>query len=285
MPSRFAVIERLRENPRHVWRFRKVYGIDLRHIEEGSPAVDEAYEALADAIAAFERTSVFNRFDSKFDFEAAGITAYNAAEQRGADLFDGKAQCVLCHVTDPVDADAGPALLTDFSYDNLGVPENPFMPLISNDVGLQGNPRLLEARGAPTPLDEVEGRHKVMSLRNIAMTPPYMHNGVFQTLEQVVHFYNTRDVLPECQAPADATNPGFGITCWPKGEFHETRNTSELGDLGLTPQEEADLVEYLKTFTDNYPSWGNKHGLRDPNVPRRTPSPFADFPVPNANAE
>jgi cytochrome c peroxidase len=114
-----------------------------------------------------------------------------------------------------------------------------------------------------------------MSLRNIELTAPYMHNGVFKTLREVVHFYNTRDILPECKAPADATNPGFGSDCWSRGEFHDTRNTSELGNLGLTAQDEADIVAYLKTFTDNYPSWGNRHGRRDRNVPKGTPSPYA----------
>jgi len=124
---------------------------------------------------------------------------------------------------------------------------------------------------------EVEGRQKVMSLRNIELTAPYMHNGVFKTLEEVVHFYNTRDVLATCEEPIDITNSGFGITCWPEGEFHSTRNIDELGNLGLSKQDEADLVAYLKTFTDNYPKWGNSMGRHDSKVPKGTPSPFADF--------
>lgn len=285
MPDEASVIERLKENKKYISKFKSVFGIDLM---ANDLDIHSAYVAMATAIATFERSRSFNKFNSKFDYEGAGITSYNEAEQRGADLFDDpeKAKCGLCHVTEGVAGDGTPALLTDFSYDNLGTPPNPQIPdSPAFDPGLLGNPNLDAARGEPSTVDEVEGRQKVMSLRNIALTAPYMHNGVFKTLKEVVHFYNTRDVLPECVDPADATNPGFGKTCWPKGEFHSTRNTEELGNLGLTDQEEDDIVAYLKTFTDNYPVWGNKNGLKDPNVPPGSPSPHADFPIPDHSAK
>lgn len=286
MPDEFSVIERLRENRKYVKMSKRLYDIDLTTIQDAYPDdVLEAYKAMAGAIATFERTKRFNKFNSKFDYEAAGMTVYNASEQRGADLFDGIALCGECHTTEGVEGDGTPALLTDFSYDNLGTPPNPQIPgQPAFDPGLLGNPNLDTVRGGPTDPSEVEGRQKVMSLRNIALTAPYMHNGVFKTLEEVVHFYNTRDVLPKDpppgSGPADATNPEFGKIFWPKGEFNDTRNIDELGNLGLSEQDEADIVAYLKTFTDNYPSWGNKNGLRDPNVPPGTPSPFKDFPIP-----
>ncbi len=281
MPDQWSVVERLKTKRGYRLLFRHVYGINLKYIQQGDEQVETAFNAIAQAIASFERSARFNRFDSKFDYEAAGITTYNEAEQRGADLFDGVAQCGLCHSTEGIDGEHSPALLTDFSYDNLGVPPNPQIPgKPAFDPGLLNNPHLLAVRGEVSAIEEVEGRHKVMSLRNIALTPPYMHNGVFKTLEEVVHFYNTRDVLAQCSAPSDATNPGFGLDCWPKGEFHNTRNTAELGNLGLSPQDEADLTAYLKTFTDNYPLWGNSNGLKDANVPRHSPSPYANYPVP-----
>ncbi len=280
MPSEWSVVERLKEDKRYQQLFKSVYQIDLKSIQQGEAAVEIAYQAIAEAIAAFEMSPMFRRFDSKFDFEAVGMTRYTLSEQRGADLFDGAAMCGECHVTDGIDGEGTPALLTDFSYDNLGVPANPLIPgNPSADPGLLGNPNLEAVRGEPSAIDEVEGRHKVMSLRNIALTPPYMHNGGFQTLEEVVHFYNTRDVLARCENPADATNPGFGITCWPEGEFHHSRNVDELGNLGLTEQDEMDIVAYLKTFTDNYPQWGNSNGLSDPAVPEGTPSPFEGYSV------
>ena len=281
MSDQWSVVQRLKINGQYRLLFRHIYGINLKHIQQGDKEVETVFNAIAQAIVSFERSAVFNRFDAKFDYEAAGITSYNEAEQRGADLFDGAAQCGLCHSTEGIDGEHSPALLTDFSYDNLGVPPNPQIPgKPAFAPGLLNNPHLAVVRGEGSAIEEVEGRQKVMSLRNIALTPPYMHNGVFKTLEEVVHFYNTRDVLAECVEPADATNPGFGRDCWPKGEFHNTRNTAELGNLGLSPLDEADLVAYLKTFTDNYPLWGNRNGLKDTNVPRHSPSPYADYPVP-----
>lgn len=281
MPTEWSVIQRLQENHSYRRLFKRIYDIKLRNIKEGDVAVSEAFKAMARAIAEFERSPKFNRFDSKFDFEAVGITQYSESEQRGADLFDSAAQCGLCHVTEGIAGDNTPSLLTDFSYDNLGVPANPQIPdSPDSDIGLLGNPNLIDVRGEPSLIADVQGRHKVMSLRNIELTAPYMHNGVFKTLEEVVHFYNTRDDLAKCSAPADISNSGFGITCWPEGEFNATRNVSELGALDLSEQDEADLVAYLKTFTDNYPKWGNEGSLHDSKVPRGTHSPFVGFPVP-----
>ena len=62
----------------------------------------------------------------------------------------------------------------------------------------------------------------------------YGHNGYFKSLEEIVHFYNTRDVDP----------------AWPEPEMGENVNTEEMGDLGLTPEEEAAIVAFMKTLTD-----------------------------------
>ncbi len=77
----------------------------------------------------------------------------------------------------------------------------------------------------------------------------FMHNGAFKSLEQVVHFYNTRDVLPACES---ISAPRFGENCWPAPEVTENVNTDELGNLGLTPDEEAAVVAYLKTLSDGW---------------------------------
>jgi len=82
----------------------------------------------------------------------------------------------------------------------------------------------------------------VTGLRNVAVTEPYMHNGVFKNLKTVVHFYNTRDV-------AGAINPETGLA-WRTAEVDATKNTDELGNLGLTDTEEDQLVAFLKTLTD-----------------------------------
>jgi len=85
------------------------------------------------------------------------------------------------------------------------------------------------------------GKHKVPTLRNVDKKPgngfpkAYMHNGVFKSLKEVVHFYNTRDILP-----------------WPPPEVAANVNTSELGNLGLTENEEDAIVAFMQTLSDGY---------------------------------
>ena len=170
-------------------------------------------------------------------------------------------------MTTAPDGSPFPPLLTDFTYDNLGVPRNETIPGNPEpDPGLGGRADI----AAKDPSGSLIGAHKVMSLRNIALTPPYMHNGAFATLAEVVHFYNTRDT--KSRVCSGITDSGFGKDCWPRPEFPDTMNTSELGDLGLTAAEEADIVAFMETLTDNYSKWGG------PDIPKK--SPFADVPFP-----
>ena len=270
MPSKTAVLEALvdRNNPnRSLYRalFLVVYRVQLVGIYNWDAAkVDQVYDQLADAIQAFEQTRFFSRFNSKYDYVLAGRASFTPAEQRGFDLFNAKAQCFLCHPSEAtvLGKQVLPPLFTDFTYDNLGIPESQSYLIKANrpDYGLGENATVLAdaiAGGAPTfqavddngdpvfndlgePVLVVAaeaGKFKVSSLRNIALTPPYGHNGYFATLEEIVHFYNTRDV-PEA--------------AWPPAEVPDTVNHNELGNLGLTPQEEADLVAFLKTLSDGY---------------------------------
>ena len=281
MPSRSAVVSRLRESPIYREAFRSLYGIDLAHIPgserphaglQPSAAVIAAYDAMTRAIAAFEKTRAFNRFDSKFDFVQAGVTELDDEELLGFALFTGKALCSACHPADSTIAPGGgpfPPIFTDFTYDNLGVPRNVAIPGNPEpNPGLGGRPDV----AARDPEGAELGKHKVMSLRNVAITAPYGHNGVFASLEQIVHFYNTRDVLGWVP---DNRDPGFGIHGWPEPEVPRNVNSDELGDLGLSEAEERALVAFLKTLTDGYPEWGG-----DPGVPPGTPSPYAGTPFP-----
>jgi cytochrome c peroxidase len=161
--------------------------------------------------------------------------------------------CYLCHLTDnhvvaegdPDIPANGPApgtynpILTDFTYDNLGIPVNPQIAELAGpqptDLGL-GAQLAQIAAACPTcgPAEE-EGKFKVSSLRNLSRTAPYGHNGFFATIYDIVHFYNTRDV------------EGAG---WPAPEVPETVNADELGNLGLTLEQEQKLVMFLETLND-----------------------------------
>jgi cytochrome c peroxidase len=204
---------------------------------------DSSYHCMAAAIAAYEGTEDLNKFNSRFDAYEADLVELTPSEQRGKDLFRGSAKCTHCH---PVKVQKGdPILFTDFEYHNLGLPRNLIIPAYAENPGLVDN-----GLGAITGDTRDNGKFKTPHLRNIDLTPPYMHNGVLRTLKEVVHFYNTRDVLPEvCE---DNLDPGFGVTCWPPAEVSENLDGQFMGNLGLTDQEEDDLVNYMLTFTDGF---------------------------------
>ncbi len=199
---------------------------------------DSAFFYMADALAAYERSKEVNPFSSKFDLWQRGESALTEQEQRGFMLFvvESKGNCAACHPHTPLE-DGTPALFTDFTYDNLGTPpngESPFL-LLSSEYNPDGfnyrDPGLAETLDDPSEL----GKFRVPTLRNVAITPPYMHNGVFKTLYQVVAFYNTRDVAP-----------------WPEAETLANLNVDEMGNLGLTNQEVEDIVAFLKTLSDGW---------------------------------
>ncbi|MHB0992979.1 MAG: cytochrome-c peroxidase [Sulfurovum sp.] len=229
MPDAASVIARVKENSSYVSAFKSLYGEDI------FDDTNKAYEALAQAIAKFEKSKTFSPFDSKYDRAQKGEATLTEAEKRGLDLFNGKATCSACHP-----AEGENALFTDFSYDNLGVPVNHALREANGkgadfiDNGLYDNPMVKDAT--------LKGAFKVSTLRNIAVTGPYMHNGVFKDLKTVIHFYNTRDV-------AGAINPETGEV-WEKGEVDINKNTEELGNLGLSEAEENDLLAFLQTLTD-----------------------------------
>jgi cytochrome c peroxidase len=215
--------------------------------------VDGVYERIARSIAAYERSSEVTAFTSKYDYYLAGKVELTDQEALGLQLFEDeqKANCAACHPSQP-GPNGEPPLFTDFSYDNLGVPANPDLPFYNMtgfnplgkdwvDLGLGG---YLKSAGRDASVYEPEmGKMKVPTLRNVDRRPSpdfvkaYMHNGYFKSLADIVHFYNTRDV-----AGSD----------WPAPEYAETVNHDELGNLGLTQEEEDAIVAFLKTLSDGY---------------------------------
>ena len=232
--------------------------------EETAASTDAAMAAIARAIATYEASPEVNRFSSRFDRYLAGETeALSELERTGLDIFDTKGECSACHVLSKGPR-GEPPLFTDFTYDNLGVPPNPSLPWYNQtafnpDGADWRDPGLADFLSkdpiyAPFAAD-LRGAHKVPTLRNLTKGATeqnpraYMHNGYFKTLEGVVHFYNTRDTLPACNSAATEAE-AMAAGCWPAPEIAETMNTDELGDLKLTPEEEAALVAFLRTLDD-----------------------------------
>lgn len=210
--------------------FKKVYG------EVVNP--EKAFANVTDAIARFEQSSLVNPFSSKFDFYLKGMEALNEQEMRGLKLFNDpkKGNCASCHSSTP-DPVSGKVLFTDFTYDNIGVPSYTSKPTAA--AGIAGKSKLKDyGLGARLNKASLYGSFKVPGLRNVALSYPYFHNGSFGTLEDVVHFYNKRDVEP-----------------YTATDFPATVNHDELGNLHLNKQEEKEIVAFLKTLTDGYKRW------------------------------
>jgi cytochrome c peroxidase len=220
--------------------------------------VEEAFDAIALAVASYEASPEVNPYSSKFDYYLKGMAELTNEEKKGLELFNEKGKCADCHISD-----GRKPLFTDFTFDNLGVPVNPENPVykvnsVYIDNGLGGflekpeNPETWQKRA-----QENMGKHKVPTLRNVDKRPSgdfvksYMHNGYFKTLKGVVHFYNTRDTKPACSG-LYVESHALAEGCWPKAEVKENVNTDELGNLGLTDEEEDAIVAFMKTLSDGF---------------------------------
>jgi cytochrome c peroxidase len=263
-PDEASVIKKIQASS-YADLFKEVWGPDSLSLDD----IKGTYERIARSIAAFERSQEVNPFSSKFDdfwrkareanLDVAAIDegnwqdyqnlGFDEAELKGLMLFNTTGLCAECHVL--TSENGQPPLFTDFTYDNLGAPKNPDNPFytqdqewnpdgkdwVDNGLGafLENHPQYQEFAA------ENMGKYKVPTLRNVDKRPregfvkAFLHNGFFKTLKDVVHFYNTRDL-------ADAE--------WPDPEISVNINEDELGDLGLTEEEEDLIVQFMKTLTD-----------------------------------
>jgi cytochrome c peroxidase len=250
-PTRAVVVDKVSAGP-YATSFTQVWG---------AHAFDDpqtAYDDICRSIAAYERSPEVSRFDSPFDTYLRTGKGLTAQAKLGLSLFKGKAKCSDCHVTTR-DKTAGGVVFTDYTYADLGIPRNPENPWYHElglnpagtewiDLGLGGflaSPAAASSGYAPFAAQN-KGKFKVPTLRNIDKRPTpgfvkaYGHNGAFKSLEEVVHFLNTRDV------------PGAGWkgVPWPAPEYAATMETKTVGRLGLTAAQEKAIVAFLKTLTD-----------------------------------
>ncbi len=248
-PNKKIVVLSVRQSE-YAGLFKQVFGSSAFKYAE------LAYEYVAEALAAYMRSPEVNPFTSKYDYWKKGEAEFTDSEARGYMLFTNitmmGAKCANCHSVSS-DESQSPSLFTNFGYQNVGTPRNPellyyFLPLPLNPAGDNYVDRGLGdfMRSAAYPEEQAakeDGKFKIPSLRNCAVTAPYEHNGVFKTLRDVVVFNNTRDV------------PGAG---WPAPEVAENVHRHmppmprTFGQLGLTDQQVDDIVVFLQTLTDGY---------------------------------
>ncbi len=192
LPIQDAII-RLNNSPLYSALFKKIYNQTV------------SAQNIGAAFAAYENT--LETIDSKFDDWGNNIKKISASEERGRQVFiSEKAKCFDCHFRED---------FTNDDFKNIGL----FNAKDLNDSG----------RFLITKQKKDLGKFKTPGLRNIAVTAPYMHNGMFATLEEVVDYYNNpKKIVP------DAINI----------------DPSLQQPLGLTEKEKKDLIAFLKTLTD-----------------------------------
>ena len=239
MPDKAALVQRLRDNPAYVERFASLFAPDILQDDE------RGFEAMTQAIAAFERSEELAPFSSKYDRYLAGKEELSKEEELGRTLFFSEqfTNCNLCHQlrSSPMGTQE---TFSDYSYHNIGVPRNPAisleagMPADFIDEGLLANPRVSDPAQ--------RGKFRTPTLRNVAVTGPYMHNGVFQDLRTVVLFYNRYNSKTE----AAQINPETGKP-WGAAPVPETLSVPELTHGPALDARRVDaLVAFLKTLTD-----------------------------------
>jgi len=188
-PSHAPVVERLRQVSSYREAFKRAFG-----------TADFTIDHVAKAIACYERTNLSG--NAPYDrFKAGDKAALSDAAQRGLALFEQKARCNRCH--------SGPNF-TDEQFHNLGVGMTKPQP----DLG----------RYEISKQEKDKGAFKTPTLRDIALTAPYFHDGSAQTIEEVVELYNT----------GGHKNPFL---------------SKEMLPLNLSAQEKADLVAFLRALT------------------------------------
>ena len=233
MGSKKEVVDRIKENAYYVQTFKELFGEDVFKDDE------KAYDTMTSAIATFERSNEFSSFDSKYDRYLKGEYDLTPLEDLGKSIFfsNNNNSCATCHVLKGEDK-AGETF-TNYEYHNIGTPANKTLRAKNGakeiDKGLLANPNVKDVAQ--------NGKHKVPTLRNVAVTAPYMHNGVFKDLKTVIEFYDKynnkdRNINPEAKKP------------WDDAEVKETIALKELKANALTDRKVEALVAFMKLLTD-----------------------------------
>lgn len=200
----------------------------------------------------------FHPYASKFDAWLEGKARFAPAEMRGYALFNnpGKANCGGCHL-DQAGGDGTPPAFTDNQFEALGAPRNTALPANRDsgyfDLGICG-----PLRGDMRDQTQYCGMFLTPTLRNVATRSAFFHNGVFQTLQQVIDFYSFRDVAPEKIYPRGKDGRVEKYNDIP-AQYRANVDTADPpldrqpGDKpAMTAEDEADIIAFLKTLTDGY---------------------------------
>jgi len=203
---------------------------------------------MTDSIAAFERTELFAPFDSKYDRYLKGEYKLTEQEDLGMTLFFSKqfTNCNTCHQLNKSQTHKKETF-TNYEYHNIGVPANTALREKNGkgkdfiDHGLLENPAVLANNDKAQ-----DGKYRVPTLRNVAVTAPYMHNGIFKDLKTVVLFYDKYN----SRSKKRTINPETGKT-WAEPEVADTISLKELKTGPALKMKRINaLVAFMETLTD-----------------------------------
>lgn len=203
-----TIEKRVGQNTFYKAAFDSLYGGEINNLN------------VRHAIATYIRSLA--PFNSKFDRNMQGEeNSLTQEEKLGFNLFMGKAACATCHFP-PAFNGLVPPKYAETEFENLGVPKNPSFehPILDDDPGMYH----------PYKVEEKRNFFKTATVRNIELTGPYMHNGVYKTLEEVITFYNV------------GGGQGMGLDV--------PYQTLPPDSLNLSDREQKALVAFMKTLTD-----------------------------------
>jgi cytochrome c peroxidase len=204
---------------------------------------EQAFANLLDAIATYERSQALSPFSSKYDRYLAGTATMTEQQLRGLAIFEDPARgnCASCHPSRPA-SDGTPPLFTDFTYANLGIPKYRNSRYLVQPSALNPDGSAFVDHGLMKTVDDArqDGKFRVPTLRNVARTGPYGHNGYFGNLEYILDFHNTRDVGSSDVGP------------WAPPEVAANVD-ARVGHLGLSTEDVYDVLSFLQTLTDAAP--------------------------------
>lgn len=235
LPDRATAVARLREKPAYRSAFEQLFGTGILDDTQA------AYDALTRALAAFERSSFFATYDSRYDRFLAGELELTIAEELGRRVFfSDLTNCMNCHLLEPGTVRRRESF-TDHRYHNIGIPPNPRLRAAGAISGPDGG---LARRPGARSGDA--GRFRTPTLRNVAVTAPYMHNGVFAELDTAIRFYNRYLVIND----AVEINPETGAS-WGEAEISANLALDRLRQgQPLTAARIGHLVSFLRALTD-----------------------------------
>ena len=225
---------------------------------------DLAFQKIGEAIAAFEGTTGFQPFSSRYDDYVLGKATLADNELRGMKLFidPARGNCASCHSMNPTSKNPRDSLFTDFAFYATGVPRNSAIPDNANpsffDLGLCGPARSRPALSANVPatvtVEQFCGTFRIATLRNVALRKAFMHNGVFKSLREVVSFYATRNSNPQrwygpTGVPNDLPQAYLGNIVHDRVPFNRPRAAGPA----LSESEIDDVVAFLGTLSDKAP--------------------------------